>query len=287
MTSGQFRKNYARFFPDPKRTLRLDFDIDDNHTLQALIAQVKLLASSSSGPISVFINSAGGTYSEALELREALQDSGCLAITIGGTFCGSAAGEMLLWGDYSIAKADTVIQIHEGKVDFAGFCRGRAPEEQTQEAFARFRERNRSRRADIALEHVILRLVTRCLLARFEAVPNLLAQAVKGDNRLTEAAEAMEEGLKRYTSDFDETTAISYLQHSIPAAQRAMLANLALPSYSRFQQRVRSLLEQIFNMEFIRTAPGAYWFGLIDHVSGKRIPNLRSYLERTLVDTTT
>jgi hypothetical protein len=140
---------------------------------------------------------------------------------------------------------------------------------------------------NIALEYVILRLVTRSLLARFETVPNLLAQAVKGDGLLIEAAEAVEEGLNRFTSEFDETTALNYLQHSIPAAQRAMLANLALPSYSPFEQRVRTLLERIFNMEFIRTAPGAYWFGLIDHVSGRRFPNVRSYLEGNLVDVLT
>jgi hypothetical protein len=51
MTSAQFRHDYARFFPDLKRTVRLDFDIDDNHTLQPLITQVKLLASSGSRPI--------------------------------------------------------------------------------------------------------------------------------------------------------------------------------------------------------------------------------------------
>jgi hypothetical protein len=285
MTSSQFRHDYARFFPDLKRTLRLDFVIDDNHTLQPLITQVKLLASSGSGPISVFINSAGGTYSEALEFGEALENSGCLAITIGGRLCGSAAGEILLWGDYSIVKASTIIQIHEGNADFASFCQGRPPEEQTREAFARFRARSLSRRVDIALEHVIVRLVARSLLTRFEAVPDLLAEAVAGDDLLAGEAEAMEEGLKRFTSDFDDTNAVNYLRRASPAAQMAMLADLALPSYAPFEQRVKGLLERIFGMEFIRKAPGAYWFGLVDHISGRRIPNVRSYLERTLVDT--
>src|SRR3954470_19336568 len=101
------------FRPNPNRAIFLSGEISQS-TVDALTHQIISLTNASADPISVYIDSPGGSIFHADSLRRLLsarnQDGlQCRLITVATTQAASAAASFLSSGDYALAYPHTYL----------------------------------------------------------------------------------------------------------------------------------------------------------------------------------
>ena len=107
----------AAFRPDPRRGVFLS-EIIVQATLDRLAPIVLRLQSESRGPISLFIDSPGGSVASAVSLHRILKSTDqdgnapCRLVTVAVGMAASAAADLLMSGDYAIAYPHARILCH-------------------------------------------------------------------------------------------------------------------------------------------------------------------------------
>lgn len=109
MKLSEYRENAAR-------AIHIFGEIDEN-LVQSLTGEICRLRGESSDPITVYINSPGGSVLHAEQIRNLLktpnQDGSiCRIVTIATTRADSAAAGLLALGDYAIAYPNSTIHCH-------------------------------------------------------------------------------------------------------------------------------------------------------------------------------
>ena len=104
------------YTPNPKRAIHIEGEID-HVMVDRLDPQIHSLQCVSREPITVFIDSPGGSVSCAEDLKALLfaeyDDGGrCRILTVAEGFVASAATDLLCSGDYALALQDSVIHFH-------------------------------------------------------------------------------------------------------------------------------------------------------------------------------
>lgn len=107
---------YAKFRENPKRAIYISEEIN-LELLKKLTPQINLLRLECNDPITVYLDSFGGdtTVSEMLVrlLKTPNQDGKqCSIITVATNYVASAAADILIAGDYSIAYPHAIIHYH-------------------------------------------------------------------------------------------------------------------------------------------------------------------------------
>lgn len=271
---------YRLFYPDLGSAIAIDSEITED-TRDLVISKIER-QEQRSGPIVLAINSRGGEVHCLLSILETLQNKRSeldkpILTTVGIRICKSAGAELLIAGDYAVAKPQAEILVHKGGLNPDPSVDAATVERQIKKTF--------EVRAMAAAEMITLRLIKRAIICR-ERRDELLVMfgKVGWENLVTgkpivdffewhkgagfsKLRPVVQASLRHLSEALDDAEIVKNLLVQTPDKQRDVLKQKGPDAFRQLNDLVMAMCRTFLRYSFKFKAEEAYFLGIVDEIA--------------------